>query len=331
VKLFPVVKKIINVVSGGGNGMIASVVNAGIAFSNRFTLNGADVTPAIAVDVTRQSARINQNPGIDTDLLGATGDPAKPAQSPAIDIDANYHVAAASSTPQNPAVDIDASLRDVAATTTQQKPAIAGSLVGASGSNNKPAQNPAFAQSTVISDFKMPETPACEIVQVVYDLNRRVGSNAVTNTGAQTWTNPTNAQGIHDGSNATHAGNLTAAHTAILSCEYVNHTNKTALTITQVNLHFYVSQSGTVLNNGDLRLRYNIGVGDVTLETITGDVSSLTTPRTFDITTAIGGDWSKLDALRTLVEHRTDIAENLINAACDAVELEIVASATQIP
>jgi hypothetical protein len=180
------------------------------------------------------------------------------------------------------------------------------------------------------SNSKPQPRSAAKLTRIQYDLTHISGASAAANAGADNWTNINNATGTENTTNATCAGAL-AARTFIAELTYADFPNKAPLTISSVILRFYVEQAGTVLNNGDMRLLYNLGAGFVTSETITGDVSNLTAgnSRNFDITAAIGGDWTKLNALQTRVEVRTDAAETLINAALDAVEVRVVAALTQ--
>jgi len=163
------------------------------------------------------------------------------------------------------------------------------------------------------------------LVQIQWNLTSRKGSNTVTTAGSN-WVNPTNAQSANNAVLATFNGDTLVTHDGTLQLAYTDYTSKTTLVISLVRLHFYVSTSGTTLNNGDLRLQYNIGASDVLLEQITGNVAM--GARVFDITAAIAGDWSKLDALVAKVRGRTGLTALLINYACDAVEVEVIASVT---
>lgn len=186
--------------------------------------------------------------------------------------------------------------------------------------SNKQSGTPAKAQPA----------NGAKIARIKYDLTHRSGSNSVTQTavgGRSDWANITNAQGKHDGSVAQIVSNTLAARGGRLDCGYADFVNKTPLTITSVKLNFYVSQSGTLLNNGSMRLQYWNGSSIVTLETITGDVSSLTTPRTFDLTSVIN-TWALLNSLIAYVEVSYGAALTQITGQCDAVELEVIATAT---
>lgn len=146
------------------------------------------------------------------------------------------------------------------------------------------------------------------------------------------WTNVTNAQGDVSGSpHATMTSNTLAARAGGVRLDYGAQFDKTALTITKVELRYYTSQAGTALSNGNLRHMYQIGAAAaVTLATHTGNVNFLTTPESFDITAAIAGSWANVDALDALVEAQYALAPATITASLDAVHLYIEASVTQV-
>lgn len=206
---------------------------------------------------------------------------------------------------------------------------VATSLLGAVGDVAKPAMNAAIQQTTVADLARPQETPAFEIVQIKYDLNRRVGGNSVTETavgGRTDWINDANMPGLHNGAVASITGNATGARGGQLELSYADSVNKGDLTITSAKLHFYVSLTGSALNNADFRLKYDIGAGFVTLETITGNIDNMTTPRTYDLT-GILTTWTQYDSLRAACYADAAIAE-LWTANVDAVEVEIVATRT---
>lgn len=197
-----------------------------------------------------------------------------------------------------------------------------------------PVLKPALRVTSLASGTptKALSKPAINILQIKYDLTHRSGAAAATNIGTFAWTTPANAQGLHDAAAATMAGDVAAARDGAVRLDYADFVNKTELVISSVLLHFYVQSSGTVANNGDLRLAYRADgtftYGGTVLETITGNVNNFSAPRTFDITAAIGGSWSKLNDLTAFVRGLTDVGENLIAYSANAVELEVVASKT---
>ena len=171
---------------------------------------------------------------------------------------------------------------------------------------------------------------AAEIVQITYDLVHTSGANSVTETaigGRTDWTNDTNATGVRNGTNASIAGNAAGVRGGQLEFGFADLVNKAELAITSVTLKFYVRQAGTVLNNGDLKLKWRKDAGAfVVLETVTGDINDLAAGRSFDISASITG-WSDLDALQAAVSFEAALGE-LQTADCDAVEVVIVATVT---
>lgn len=320
VKIFPVfIRRIV-----GGVAAWLAPVTPGLALSTRLAATLARAEAGVAVALGPTALRIAQTPAFDLDAT-ADGTAVAFAQTPALDLDASAsgspvtveqttglalaeRLAAFAGTVQTPALDLDAS---------------------ASGSPVTVEQTPALDLDARLAAFSGPaQTPAFDITQFVLALAGRYGAATATSSG-NAWTNPSNGAGIHDAALATHVGVLLDGHLAILTMAYADFTAKSSLVISSVKLHFYVRQTGTVLNNGDLQLKYNLGAGNVALATYTGNVDFLATPDTYDITAAVGGDWTKLDALTAIVHHTTDANEVLINAAVDAVELEVAASVTQ--
>lgn len=173
-------------------------------------------------------------------------------------------------------------------------------------------------------------TPAFEVVQVKYELTKLVGANAATQTssgGRSDWATITNAQGDPNGTNATFAGNATGARGGNLVLDYANVTGKTDLAISLVELRFYGAVAGTALNNADVLFEYALGGTFTNLETITGDATFSATPKSHDITAAIGGDWAKIDALTVRVQANAALGETW-TASIDAVILRVLASVT---
>lgn len=171
-----------------------------------------------------------------------------------------------------------------------------------------------------------------KVTQISYTLTHTRGAKSAVNNGPQNWTNPGNAAdgtaGVHNGTNATIAGQALAATDATLQLSYPTQNNRSSLTITNVTLNFYVAQSGTVANNGNLILSYSTdGSSFTTLETITGDVSSLTTPRSFTISTT---SWTDIQNLITRARFNVGLGTALVNASVDAIEVVVTANHTQI-
>lgn len=255
-----------------------------------------------------------------TEIVGGTAN-WLPAQTPGI---------AVSTVATLPTPEVNAGVAVSEASKTAriaQTPGLSVSLLGATGAASA-TQTPALAQSTVIQDHKTSQTPAMDLVQVTYGLTRRVGSNAAANLGPDNVTNPNNANGIHDGTNATTAGNLTAARDFNLELSYANAVGKSELAITAASLSLYMSVSGDATGlQSTVTVSYDIGAGYVVLETITGNFTNISTPRIYSLT-GILDTWTEHDALKVKVRHQTIIAATLVAGTLDAVELEVSASKT---
>lgn len=89
------------IVSGGAAAFIASVIKPGIAVANRLSFTAPTAVPAVAIDISRQSALVDQKPGFAVSLQGATGNPAKPAPTPAFAVDITRQTLAAQSVAKN--------------------------------------------------------------------------------------------------------------------------------------------------------------------------------------------------------------------------------------
>lgn len=173
-----------------------------------------------------------------------------------------------------------------------------------------------------------------KLVQVSYDLTRFSGANAAVNDGPDNWTNPANAIGKRNDVAATRSGQVVALTDANLRLGYANFTDKTDLTITQVRLLYSTAQSGTVLNNGGLHHEYRLAPADpwTSLQVFTGnhDSTSPSASDPYNITAAVGGDWSKLDALEVRVRAVLGVGTLAVACSCDAVEVEVLADLVDV-
>jgi hypothetical protein len=322
---FPLIRRIVTGGGGGGAGFIASVISAGLEFTNQFRLVAAEVAPALATDAGRFAlTTVTKVPALATALLGVSGtasvDTAAGVQAGAAPGDLGLLSAAA------PAGQIVPSLRSFAG--TSKAPAVATALNGMDGTAGNVQTDAAVSATTRISEFVQPSAPAAEIVQIEYDLLRYVGANGSANVSGS-WTNLANVNGVENGTVTTSAGAL-GAGTRKLRGSYANMVNKDELTITEVTLLFWLAVTGDATGLlSDLTLAYNVGGGEVTLELIEGNTSNLAVAREYDITAAVGGDWSKIDALETFVTHAYSAASIGVTASVDAITVRIRANATQ--
>lgn len=175
--------------------------------------------------------------------------------------------------------------------------------------------------------------PAFDVVHSFVNLTANRAANAVVEeeVGARTdWANDANATGPVNGSVATITGNSLGSRGGRLVLSYPANVGKDALTITKVELKFHISQAGTSLGNGSLRIGYEINGGArIELAAFTADVDALVTPQTFDITAAVGGVWSRIPTIKTYVEFDT-AALNTSSASVDAVLVHIQANRTEL-
>jgi hypothetical protein len=168
-----------------------------------------------------------------------------------------------------------------------------------------------------------------DVVTLVYDAIWLAGPDAAVNDGPDNWTNPNNATGLRDATEASRAGQLLATTDANLRLTYADPSGGIeTFTISTVELRYDTRQTGTSLNNGGLTHEYRIGGAGAwtTLETFTADVDN--NPKTYDITTVIGGSWTNINDLQVRVRAVLDLATNLVTCFCDSVELRIVATKT---
>lgn len=321
-----IARRIVEVVGGGGGGVNTTVqVKPAIDITPR--ADGAarrvETASGVAVSQGPLTARVAQNPAAAV-TTRASGTPVAVATTPGVDVDTR-----ASGSPLRVAVAkaLSVALGPLLAR-IQQKPAI-GVTARAGGSPVSSSVKPAVDTDLRVGLKPVQQSPAAEIVRVVYSLNHRSGVQSQSVSG-DAWTNPSNVLGIHNGTVASISASLTAAKSSVFTLPFADFVNKTDLTITTVRLHYYCSQTGTVLNNAATRLRYDFGGTDIELEILTGDVSSLTTPRTFDITASVGGSWTQLNALRGIISFQSATAESY-TFNLDAIELEVIATRTDTP
>lgn len=188
--------------------------------------------------------------------------------------------------------------------------------------STRAATRPSGRLGTVLVN-RAAERGAARVQRVVYTVAGRYGATGATTPGSgnNAWTNPGNATGTTNGTNATHAGQALAATSATLDLTYAAVAGKTALTLTQVRLRFYVTQAGTLAGNGSLVLSH--GASGTPLATISGDSSAALT---YDVTAAYP-TWVSLAAVTTRVVHSSAVGQ-LHTATVDAVELLVDATVT---
>ncbi len=136
--------------------------------------------------------------------------------------------------------------------------------------------------------------PAVKVTEVTYTLVHNPGALTATSTG--TWANPANAQGRANGTNSTNANTLTAAASGQLTLVYPAQPNRTALTITSASLVWAGGYAPGGVGPGTflLEVSYNGGTNYTTLDS---GATARTSP-TYNLTTAIGNDWTKVAGFR---------------------------------
>lgn len=226
---------------------------------------------------------------------------------------------------------------DLAATLTHTARCAVRVTPRASGAPAKPNTKPGLrVAANRLAARGVPQKPAVNITRIRYDLTHRRGGNAVTEeavNGRTDWVNDANAisgaLGKNDGSSATISGDLVESRSGRLRIDYPDLANKTPLTITSVKLFFYVAHSGSA---GAVTIQWKLSsdAGWTNIDTLAG-VNHLTSPYEADLTAARAWTWSDLDALQAGVQGLLSPPASGSSGTCDAVELEIVAEATDTP
>lgn len=285
----------------------------------------AQPTPAAAITQGPFSDVVHQSPAaaISTRASGAPSVPpllAAPAIAP--------RLVAGPTTPLDSAAAISSRLVAGPTIPVESAAAISTSADGAVQETCAPALN----QTTVLL---MPQAttdlPAFNLVQTVISLVGTYPSDAVTQEAAtrSDWTDLASAEGAPGAGSpvsATLTSNALGGRSGRLVLNYPDSVDKSQLTISKVELHYYVAQSGTVLSNGNLQLGYRFGAGGITtLATHTGNVNFLSSPDVYDVTSAVAGDWGNIDAIAAAVTASYGLGIG-ITASTDAVLLVVTAS-----
>lgn len=196
-----------------------------------------------------------------------------------------------------------------------------------------------FTNKSVYTTAKPIGIPGGRIVQTKVDLVQTVNATSVVQTavgGRSDWALISSSTGVPDSDNglppttptncANIAGSLLTAIGGRLDLSYAATAGKTTLTITKVELLFYVRQNGTALNNGNLITQWSKGGAPITLQTITGDVNNIGTPIIYDITASIA-TWAEIDLIKTYASFSV-ASTNLTTANVDAVQRRVTATLT---
>lgn len=173
------------------------------------------------------------------------------------------------------------------------------------------------------------QKPGFKIVQETIATNWRPGSNAATEEaylGRTDFDTPANAQAKNNGTLCSCPSNSLGARSGKLRLNYPDPVNKSELNITSVKLYFYISVTKPTLTAVTAIGGYNIGSGDVVLQTWIATMNGLTNPVVFDLTSVVTS-WALIAAFNSYVtaEHPAGL---LGNVRVDAIELEVIASRT---
>lgn len=208
------------------------------------------------------------------------------------------------------------------------------SLVTSASGTVKPAQTPGLSLLSLFSATDTAKaTPGFELVQTKVDLAGTYGATTATNTtvSGNAWTSTANAQGVHNGTMSTHNGTIGAQH-AYLTFAFPTFPNKSALTITSAKLRFYARQAGTVGGNGGLRFTWGTAANP-DLNTVadnTGNVDYTSTPFEVDLLAAGITTFALLETVVARIRGTIPAAAATVTQDCDAVELVVAATRTDL-
>lgn len=156
------------------------------------------------------------------------------------------------------------------------------------------------------------------------DVTLFAGAATAVNDGPDNFTNPTNAQGVANATEATRAGSPTAAINATLRLTYTNMPSwLTSYTIEFVRLRFHFAQAGVVLGNGGVHVEYRTAAAGAwtTVLSTPNNNDNITSPLDQDITAIIGQDFTKLTDLETRIRATLPLASTA-TVRVDAIELD---------
>ena len=216
---------------------------------------------------------------------------------------------------------------------TRQTPAVALTTVNSGTAKATVVPAPVLRSVYNLAGSSTPEVPAAKVTRIQFDVtHRRGGSTVVTSTG---WTSPEQSidgtVGRANGVSASVSGS-TFGNSGTLILSYPAQANRANLTITQVTLSFYAGTSAnfTLLCSGTPAYSLDNGA---TFTALTAFASAIpaATPQVVDITAAVGGDWTKIAALRTRVVATFGAVSSLDVIVIDAIEVTVTAAHTMTP
>lgn len=187
----------------------------------------------------------------------------------------------------------------------------------------KPAQNIGLTQGSVLTMQTPPPQNTGFSIEQFWDYTGTKYAATIANTG---FSNPNNALGAPNGTLANVAGQALSSTTASLTTTAIDAIGlKDSLNIDLVELRWYTRQTGTVLNNGNLRMVGLRGATQIHTITFSNNQNFLTTPYTYDATGDVT-DWDDVRALDMEVRVSLGAGTPLVNVDVDAFEIYIEAS-----
>lgn len=196
---------------------------------------------------------------------------------------------------------------------------------GSSAINYMFTQRVAYALTTYLSAILAALQPAFKVVQITYNYLGLYGATMATSTpttGSTNWATPANAQGNKNAVSTTLTASLTAAAAADLALAYAAVTGKSAFVIEKVELVFNAALTLGLLQAGGMTYSYKVGAGAfVQIFTTAANFSDV--DKAYDITSAIGGDYTKLGTLAIKINGSLGAAAASGKCAVDSVDIRL--------
>jgi hypothetical protein len=142
------------------------------------------------------------------------------------------------------------------------------------------------------------------------------------------WLTPANAVGTNNSTFATISSSATLAINAALTLTLPAITGKSMLSLSSVKLRAYGSSTKGAASTFSMLCEYstNGGATWTALETFTTTQTFTATPREYDVTAAIGGDWSKLASARFRATYASGTLGTGSQGRIDSVQLVLATS-----
>ena len=205
-------------------------------------------------------------------------------------------------------------------------------LPSASGSPAAPAKPALRLAGRGFGSNREAQKPAANVVETTVALNGVYGADAANSSGVA-WSNPANATGRANGTVASRSGQVAVVTQSALDLQYPSFVGKGALAISSVRLKLYWRLAGTVLGNGSASAWATVDGGLNWTQlggTHNNDFDALATPEEFDVTSLIGGVWSKLELLLVEFSLTIPVGQVAQTVSVDAAECLITAARTEV-